>query len=473
MSFRMMSNKKFLLIVCGLLFTTIGHLCEAKTVYVSSSQGNDANNGLTMSKPFKSLKKALSVGDTVLLKRGDVFYENITVRKGMISHYGKGRIPVVSGYKRIVNPRWERAGEHLWKISLADANYAGFDTKGSSMLNNIGCLHEYDKDLLHGKKFQFKRQLKEDWDIWQTEHHKKDETKAQDFDSIYLYLHQNPNLLKLEFSTGGPAVTISKAVLDGVRFEGYGFGISAGTRTTIKNCEIDAIGGKTQITDVEYVCYGNGIEFWIVQNLSDCLVENNRISRCYDCACTIQGRVASPKNIRFRNNLIEDCCQGWEDFLTNNDPEVVFKDCVFENNVVVNSGKTSGFGYSKGRFKYCHVLGNNVRGNKGMIIRNNTFVGGNFYCSGAFNGEYKSNVWKGNTCFIKRGDYILGNYVGSKDVIRIPVDKGKFRSLNEATEDAIRRYRKLTGDQTTQFVIMSEKKVSQKINKIKKSRKTK
>lgn len=458
-----MTKRGFIILFNLLLF--IYQLCEAKTVYVSSSQGKDANNGLSISKPLKTIKKALLVGDTVLLKRGDVFYENITVRKGMISHYGKGRMPILRGYKRIVNPRWERAGKHIWKISLVDANYVGFDTKGPSMLNNVGCLHEYDKDLLHGRKLQFKRQLKEDWDIWQTERHKKNETIAQDFDSIYLFLHQNPNTLKLEFSTGGPAVTISKAVLDGVRVEGYGFGISAGTHTTIRNCEVDAIGGKAQITDEEYVCYGNGIEFWLANNISDCLVENNTISRCYDCACTIQGRKGTPKNIKIRNNRIADCCQGWEDFLTSDDPKVVFKNCVFENNVVVNSGKTAGFGYPKGRFKFCHILGNNIKGNKGMIIRNNTFVGGNYYCSGAYKGEYKSNLWQGNICVINRGDYILGNYKGSKDVIRIPTEKGKFRSLDAATDDAIRRYRKLTGDNSTQFVIKSKSSIEKQIKK--------
>ena len=102
-----------------------------------------------------------------------------------------------------------------------------------------------------------------------------------------------------------------------------------------------------------------------------------------------------------------------------------------------------------------------------MIIRNNTFVGGNYYCSGAYNGQYKSNVWEGNTCIIKRGDFILSNYGGTKDVIRIPAEKGEFRSLKAATDDAIRRYRELTGDQTTRFVIKSERNINKRIKKIK------
>ena len=102
-----------------------------------------------------------------------------------------------------------------------------------------------------------------------------------------------------------------------------------------------------------------------------------------------------------------------------------------------------------------------------MIIRNNTFVGGNYYCSGAYNGKYKSNVWQGNTCVIKRGDFLLGNYMGTKDVIRVPVEKGEFPTLKAATDNAIVRYRKLTGDMTTKFIIKDEKAINKQISKLK------
>ena len=103
-----------------------------------------------------------------------------------------------------------------------------------------------------------------------------------------------------------------------------------------------------------------------------------------------------------------------------------------------------------------------------MVIRNNTFIGGNWHCGNPYKGKYKSNVWEGNTCVIKRGDYLLGDYFGTSDVIRIPVEKGKFRSLKVATEDAIRRYRGMTGDSTTVFYIQSEKKVKARADKLEK-----
>ena len=445
-----MNRKLLLLLTCIIMSTS----CFSEAVYVSSSKGNDSNSGLTQNAPLKTIAKALKTGDVIYLKSGDIFYENVVIRRGSLSKYGGTALPVVSGYKRIKKPNWEKVEENIWRISLTDGNYTGFDRRVSSMSNNIGCVHEYDKDLIHGRKVQFKKELKEDWDIWQTEHHTKEETVAADFDYVYLFLHEDPNNLKLEFSTGFTAVEISNATIDGIRFEGFGFGISAGSRTTIKNCEIDAMGGKVQITS-GYVCYGNGIEFWITKGLHDALVENNLISRCYDAGCTIQGRVDSPRNIVFRKNTIVECCEAWEDFLTNQDPNMKFINCYFEDNIVVNSGNTSGFGY-KNRSKYCHVLGNNFLGNRGMVIRRNTFVGGNFLCAAKFDGAFKSNIWIDNTCYIKRGEWLLRCINKGNEWIKVPTEKGNFATLAEATDDAINKYRELTGDTSTKFIIMKD-----------------
>lgn len=465
----MVRTTRTMKITCVFYLCLLGCIsCRSSVVYVSSSMGNDYNDGLTELTPVKTIKRGLLKADTVLLKAGDIFYEAIELKKGKLSRYGNGRPPKICGYKRIKHPQWELVKENVWSTCLIDNSYSGFHTAGSSSYNNVGCIHEFDNDSLHGHKVQLKDQLKSNWDIWQTERHGRKEVKPEDFDSLFLYLDRNPNNLHLELSVGTAAIIMQNASIENLKIEGFGFGVSVKSHTTIKHCEIDAIGGMTHLTDREFVNYGNGIEYWITGNLEDGLVEQNIISRCYDCGCTIQGRSGNPQNIVFRNNLIIDCCQGWEDFLSSEDTEMVFKDCVFEDNIVVNSGKTAGFGYPESRFKYCHVLGNNYKGNKGMIIRNNTFIGGNYYCSGAYNGKYESNVWQGNTCVIKRGDFILGNYMGTKDVIRVPIDKGEFRTLQEATDGAIARYRELTGDMTTKFIIKDEKYINKQIAKLKK-----
>jgi len=448
------------------LFTVV---CFGQTVrYVSTSIGG-AYDGTDINHPTNDLKYAINNSDIVLLKTGDTFYVNdLIVSEITLSSYGDGEAPIICGYKRIIEPRWVEIGNHIWKINLAEDNYSGVVLIGSSLSNNIGCIHEYDKNIIHGHKVQHYSELKSDWDMWQTERFDK-MISSNEFDWLYLYYEGNPNTLKLEFSITDAALRMSNATVENICFEGFGFGISAGTHSTIRNCELDAIGGRMQIGYDVYICYGNGIEFYVSKDIEDCIVENCVISRCYDCGITIQGSgrgKATPRNIIVRNNLIFQCCQGWEDFLRNDD-DVVYENCVFENNVLLNNGMTSGFGYPEDRFKYCHLLGNNKTGNKGMIIRNNIFVGGNFYCSGAYEGVYKSNVWQGNTCVIKRGDFILSNYTGNKDVIRIPTTRGVFSSLQAATKDAILRYRELTGDQTTKFVIKSHRSINRRITKMK------
>ena len=460
--------------ICLFLVLLSELTCEGaelhKRVYVSSSSGNDFNNGFSENTPKRTIKEALRVGDTLLLKCGDVFYENIEINGGKLSSYGTGSRPIISGYRRLSSVRWELVGESLWRIKLSDNGFVGYDTSESPKLNNIGCFHEYDSDLIHGRRVQYRNELLEDWDFWQTDHYGSRQIKDGDYDCLYLFLEQDPNQLNLEYSVGTYAARIRDGIIDGIRFEGFGFGISASTKSIIRNCEVDAIGGMQFNSNEVFCSYGNGIEFWVGNDIEDCLVENNIVSRCYDSGITIQGsnsKKATPRNIIIRNNTIYDCCQAWEDFLRNDD-DVVYVNCVFERNTILNSGKTAGFGYPKSRKKYCHVLGNNDKGNKGMIIRKNTFVGGNFYCSGAFAGEYKSNIWQNNICIIKRGDYLLSNYQGTKDVIRIPVDKGGFKTLKAATNDAIIRYRKLTGDSTTTFKIKQDSVINRKIKKLKK-----
>lgn len=329
--------------------------------------------------------------------------------------------------------------------------FSGVDTKGSSILNNIGCFHLIEDDVIHGYKVQFKSELKKDWDFWQTE--KYVDAKASDFDRVYLYYSGNPNLLNIEVSTGTTGSMVQNSEVSFINFRGFGkHGIAAKNKSIIHHCMIDMIGGMTFVGYSQFCSLGNGVEFYVNQDITESEVHDCYITRCYDCGVTIQaagyGRCA-PHNIRIYNNLITNCCQAWEDFLLN-DRDILFDNCSFDNNIIAYSGD-SGFGYSSDRFKFCNVLGGNHDGNRGMIIKKNVFYGGNFYCSSSFNGGYTSNNWIDNKHFVARGSYVLGNYNGTGDVIRIP-ERGR-------AVDVIKRYRKLTGDLTTRFRIRSEESI--------------
>lgn len=438
---------------------------EANVIYVSSS-GNDRSIG-SVDSPLKTISTASLRADTIYLNAGDIFYESISLKDQVITRYGEGKNPVICGFKRPFKPNWIEVSPNVWKTNLTKGVYSGFIVDGSSKLNNIGCLYEYDKNLIHARKMRSVEGLCQDWDIYQTDNDKSDRADNSRFDELYLYYRGNLNNLKLEFSIGDCGVRLADSDLSMVDVVGFGTcGISVSGSSNISFSNIDCIGGSIQISYPTHTCLGNGIEFWISRYAYNCTIEGCNISRCFDCGCTIQASnsgKATPRNIVFRNNFISKCCQGWEDFLRN-DSDVVFENCRFEDNIVTYSGE-SGFGYSDGRFKYCHLLGNNVKGDRGMIIRNNLFIGGNYYCSGSFEGLYKSNNWQNNTCYISRGSYILSNYTGSKDVIRIPKQKDEYSSLEVATDVAIKHYRELTGDKTTKFEIVSDRVIKKMANR--------
>ncbi|HEY5124074.1 MAG TPA: hypothetical protein VIK14_10090, partial [Ignavibacteria bacterium] len=69
-----------------LIFLILSTIASATDYYVSSS-GNDSNNGLSSSTPWKTIIKVNSAfstmkpGDRILFNRGDTFYGTITVTK--------------------------------------------------------------------------------------------------------------------------------------------------------------------------------------------------------------------------------------------------------------------------------------------------------------------------------------------------------------------------------------------------------
>jgi hypothetical protein len=79
------------------------------TYYVSSSSGNDANNGTSQSTPWRTMAEVSNTtfqpGDTILLKRGDVWLADplVVSSSGTATNpitygaYGTGNKPVLDG----------------------------------------------------------------------------------------------------------------------------------------------------------------------------------------------------------------------------------------------------------------------------------------------------------------------------------------------------------------------------------------
>ena len=104
--FSFIITKKTILIALSILFIVDS---EAEVYYVSSSQGNDSNNGLSIQSPFKSIEKLnnmqFNAGDTIYFKSGD-YWEGMFWIKGsgsytnpiVIDVYGGNIRPIINGF---------------------------------------------------------------------------------------------------------------------------------------------------------------------------------------------------------------------------------------------------------------------------------------------------------------------------------------------------------------------------------------
>lgn len=90
-------------------WTVLTPSADSRIIYVSSSTGNDANDGLTESTPLATIAKAYSLTrkdypDWILLKHGDEFVSNLNWEKSgrsadepaVLSGYGDGARPVIN-----------------------------------------------------------------------------------------------------------------------------------------------------------------------------------------------------------------------------------------------------------------------------------------------------------------------------------------------------------------------------------------
>ena len=97
------------------------------TTYYVSNSGNDSNNGLTVSTPWKTISKVndskLSSGAIILFKAGDTFRGQLLPKSGEATNwvkygsYGEGDKPKIIGeYVSITSFSWLHQGNNIWKL---------------------------------------------------------------------------------------------------------------------------------------------------------------------------------------------------------------------------------------------------------------------------------------------------------------------------------------------------------------------
>ncbi|MBA3284216.1 MAG: peptidoglycan-binding protein [Nitrosopumilus sp.] len=113
-------------------WTTFNASSDTRKIYVSSSQGNDSNDGLSTNNPVETLNKARSLlrngyPDWLLLKKGDV-WNNESLSSWKISGRSAMERMVIMSYGTGSRPRIE------------SGTNSGFTTSGSVVVNNIAVI---------------------------------------------------------------------------------------------------------------------------------------------------------------------------------------------------------------------------------------------------------------------------------------------------------------------------------------------
>ncbi len=132
----------------------------ATDYYVSSSQGNDSNNGTSQSTPWKTLLKIRQTtflpGDVIHLKRDDVWKEDRELfidEQGTPSNpitftdYGSGNLPEINLLETMPNNLpWVDEGSNIWSIIL-DANLVS-----NSSISYWSVYHKLKRLLINGQE---------------------------------------------------------------------------------------------------------------------------------------------------------------------------------------------------------------------------------------------------------------------------------------------------------------------------------
>ncbi len=432
-----------------------------EVAYVSSSMGDDANDG-SKEKPLKTFAKIPRKNARIYLKRGDTFYEPLaTLENCIVSAYGKGKKPVINGLKILKNKNaWVDMKDGTWRLDLNKTeDFEGRNpkienTRALNMVNNVGTVYDINSDTLYGHKVSKPEDMKAQWDFFNGDTWEYAKLTPESFRYLYLKLDKNPASTDAKFaiSTYGCGVSELKNVeIQNVAIVGFGRHGLVGCRNVYaKNLDIDIIGGSTQVGYRKWVRLGNGIEFWIVQGekcQNNNLVEYCTISRTYDCGSTIQGSVKSgsivAKNITFRKNKFYRCRQGFEHFLSVENKEGAhysYENCIFENNLLWDMGNNE---FSTPEPRDLNFLNyDRRRGN--MIIRNNICYGSGIYAGGLAWSKCVSN----NTFYVPRG---------KQPLVFVYKYDGKDHSIQANTAEDIDLYREKVGDTTSKIIYYDPK----------------
>ena len=417
----------------------------SKEIYVSSSLGNDNNEG-DKNNPVKTIARAKELGaKKIYLRRNDIFYETVSLGDNILDAYGYGSLPTISGFRTLdaYTGLWEQESTNIWRLDLSSPIIGGYPFKEESQEMNICHIYDIKYDKIRGVKSELKTGLTKNYQFYQSD---------QDLSTIhilYMYLDFDPNTFPMKFASKVTATSCANSEMRNVRIEGADFGIFAHSNNIIENIEIDCIGGGFHgYTSGGYTRAGNGVQWYTLYGKSSNIFRNSRISRVYDTAFTIQGsNTGTLRDIIITNNVISNCGQAFEMWSKNDTATPRFIDCVFSNNLCINNGLGDN-GFPK-RDIHAFLLSYGMDEPASMLFENNVFFNGNFYyCSTRKYNDNKKYSFKRNTLYVRRGQYLIFSVLDNETVY-IPDNADET-----ADNAAIGRYRELADDYSTNIIII-------------------
>lgn len=348
-----------------------------KVYYVSSSTGNDSNDGTSESKPFKTIKKVNDVlgnlrssySATVCFKRGDTWRgeQLVAIDNLTVTAYGSGAKPVImaspeNGGGSANAYKWTEVKTNIWRY---EGSQNWFDV-GNIIFNdgesyakkivqlyvkNAGQDYYWISDFTNAPAqtygFDSYEDLRNDLDFFHDRSF-EDENGAISNGYLYIYSETNPALRfdSIEFAPDIKLVHLvqtENVVIDNICFKYTGAHAIAGEgsssnpvkKLTVQNCEFYWIGGSIQNRIDQSIIgaqaleekavvyderYGNAVE--IYGACDGYYVSNNYIYQVFDAGITVQKTLNSDsgnyyqKNVEFTDNVIEYCNYSIEYFLT-------------------------------------------------------------------------------------------------------------------------------------------------------------
>ena len=336
----------------------INDVIKDKHTYYVAMDGK-SRVGLSENDPmnFERMKsKKFMTGDTILFKRGDIFYRQLEPNPIIVdnnvltlSSYGdtkKGK-PIFSCYK-IINKKenWEKESDTIYRIDLTNPTKFQGINDITPESTKIGFVETKNKT----KFYNVKKNLSE-------------LTELYDFYSNKTYFFMKTNgrtpyeeLGELKLA---PCLSVfimcSNIKVENLHIQGTGEHGMRGNRKAIENIEIvdniiEDIGGSLLERGERY---GNGIDFYQI-DVKNVKIHKNILRNTYDTAFTIQGNVGSGTNVSLTKNIF--CLNSQDSEIWENDKATGIFNLIFEDNISFLAGR--GWGYFARPDKYCacHIL---------------------------------------------------------------------------------------------------------------------